>query len=121
MTLVDQKTNGMVKVKAFPNAQLYDYHELADPLMSGGIDLALRHARDVWQACSVHALDWIDWGSPSLEQGWNMLRKLYEHPEFVSTLDSRFQELGVKLLFYAPNAVMRVPCSSVSLFARWKT
>jgi TRAP-type C4-dicarboxylate transport system substrate-binding protein len=109
MTLVDQKTKGMVKVKAFPSAQLYDYHELADPLMSGGIDLALATPGTFGKLAPCHALDWIDWGSPSLEQGWNMLRKLYEHPEFVSTLDSRFQELGVKLLFYAPNAVMRGP------------
>ena len=109
MNLVEKGTNGAVKIKPFPSAQLYDYHELGDPLMSGSIDLALATPGTFGKLAPCHALDWIDWGSPDLERGWKMLRKLYEHPDFVATIDSRFQELGVKLLFYVPNAVMRGP------------
>ncbi len=109
MNLVDKGTKGTVKIKSFPSAQLYDYHELGDPLMSGSIDLALATPGTFGKLVPSHSLDWIDWGSPDLERGWNMLRKLYEHPEFMTTVNSRFQELGVKLLFYVPNAVMRGP------------
>ena len=109
MNLVEKGSNGTVKIKPFPSAQLYDYHELSDPLMSGAIDLALATPGTFGKLAPCHALDWIDWGSPDLERGWAMLKKLYEHPEFVATIDSRFQELGVKLLFYVPNAVMRGP------------
>ena len=41
MNLVEKGTSGTVKIKPFPSAQLYDYHELGDPLMSGSIDLSL--------------------------------------------------------------------------------
>jgi TRAP-type C4-dicarboxylate transport system substrate-binding protein len=109
MNLVEKGTNGTVKVKPFPSAQLYDYHELGDPLMSGSIDLALATPGTFGKLAPCHSLDWIDWGSPDLEKGWKMLRRLYENPEFVNTIDGRFQELGVKLLFYVPNAVMRGP------------
>ena len=109
MNLVEKGTNGTVKIKPFPSAQLYDYHELGDPLMSGSIDLALATPGTFGRLAPCHSLDWLDWGSPDLERGWAMLRKLYEHPDFVATIDSRFQELGVKLLFYVPNAVMRGP------------
>jgi TRAP-type C4-dicarboxylate transport system substrate-binding protein len=109
MSRVEKGTNGTVKIKSFPSAQLYDYHELSDPLMSGAIDLALATPGTFGKLAPCHALDWIDWGSPDLESGWKMLKKLYEHPEFVATIDGRFQELGVKLLFYVPNAVMRGP------------
>jgi len=109
MSLVEKGTNGAVKIKSFPSAQLYDYHELSDPLMSGAIDLALATPGTFGKLAPCHALDWIDWGSPDLERGWKMLKKLYEHPEFIATIDGRFQELGVKLLFYMPNAVMRGP------------
>jgi C4-dicarboxylate-binding protein DctP len=109
MNLVEKRTDGAVRIKSFPSAQLYDYHELSDPLMSGSIDLALATPGTFGKLAPCHALDWIDWGSPSLERGWMLLRKLYEHPEFGVTIDGRFQELGVKLLFYAPNAIMRGP------------
>ena len=109
MNLVEKGTNGSVKIKSFPSAQLYDYHELGDPLMSGSIDLALATPGTFGKLAPCHALDWIDWGSPDLERGWKMLKKLYEHPEFIAAIDGRFQELGVKLLFYIPNAVMRGP------------
>jgi C4-dicarboxylate-binding protein DctP len=109
MNLVEKGTNGTVKIKPFPSAQLYDYHELGDPLMSGSIDLALATPGTFGKLAPCHSLDWIDWGSPDLEKGWKMLKKLYENPEFVATIDGRFQELGVKLLFYVPNAVMRGP------------
>lgn len=109
MKLVETGTDATVTIKSFPSAQLYDYHELGDPLMNGDIDLALATPGTFGRLAPCHALDWIDWGSPDLERGWNMVKKLYENPEFVATLDGRFQELGVKLLFYAPNAVMRGP------------
>ena len=109
MSLVEKGTNGAVKIKSFPSAQLYDYHELGDPLMSGAIDLALATPGTFGKLAPCHALDWIDWGSPSLERGWKLLRKLYENPAFVATIDDRFQELKVKLLFYVPNAIMRGP------------
>jgi C4-dicarboxylate-binding protein DctP len=109
MNLVEKRTDGAVRIKSFPSAQLYDYHELSDPLMSGSIDLALATPGTFGKLAPCHALDWIDWGSPSLERGWMLLRKLYEHPDFVTTIDGRFHELGVKLLFYAPNAIMRGP------------
>ncbi|MEW6664038.1 MAG: TRAP transporter substrate-binding protein DctP [Thermodesulfobacteriota bacterium] len=109
MNRVEKGTNGTVKIKPFPSAQLYDYHELADPLMSGSIDLALATPGTFGKLAPCHALDWLDWGSPDLERGWAMLRKLYEHPDFLATIDGRFQELGVKLLYYVPNAVMRGP------------
>lgn len=109
INLVEKGTNGIVKVKSFHSAQLYDYHELSDPLMSGSIDLALATPGTFGKLAPCHALDWIDWAGPPLERGWRLLRKLYEHPEYISTIDSRFQELGVKLLFYIPNAVMRGP------------
>jgi len=77
--------------------------------MSGAIDLALATPGTFGKLAPCHALDWLDWGSPSLEGGWKLLRKLYENPEFLATIDGRFQELGVKLLFYVPNAIMRGP------------
>ena len=109
MNLVEKGTDGTVKVKPFPSAQLYDYHELGDPLMSGSIDLALATPGTFGRLAPCHSLDWIDWGSPDLERGWNMLKKLYEDPDFGRTINGRFQELGVKLLFYAPTAVMKGP------------
>jgi C4-dicarboxylate-binding protein DctP len=77
--------------------------------MTGSIDLALATPGTFGKLAPCHALDWLDWGSPSLEQGWKMLRKLYENPEFMATVNGRFEELGVKLLFYVPTAVMRGP------------
>jgi TRAP-type C4-dicarboxylate transport system substrate-binding protein len=109
MNLVEKGTNRAVQIKPFPSAQLYDYNELGDPLMNGDIDLALATPGTFGKLVPSHALDWIDWGNPSLDKGWKMLRRLYENPDFVATIDGRFQELGVKLLFYAPNAVMRGP------------
>jgi len=107
--LVEKRTNGAVKIKSFHSGQLYMYHDLDDPLISGDIDLALATPGTFGKLAPCHSLDWIGWGGPPPERGWKLLRKLCEHPDFVATINSRFQELGVKLLFYSPLAVMRGP------------
>lgn len=107
--LVEERTNGAVEIKVFHSGQLYMYHELADPLIAGDIDLALGTPGTFGKLAPSSALDWIGWEAPSEEAGWKAIRKLCEHPDFMATINGRFQELGVKLLFYSPLSIIRGP------------
>lgn len=107
--LVEERTNGAVKVKAFHSGQLYMYHELADPLIAGDIDLALATPGTFGKLAPSSALDWIGWEAPTEKDGWAAIKKLCEHPDFLATINGRFQELGVKLLFYSPLSIIKGP------------
>lgn len=107
--LVQQGTNGAVEIEIFASGQLYQPNNVGDPLMNGDIDFALATPGTFGKLVPAHSLDWIDWGAPTLEGGWQLLQKLCDNPEFMATINEPFEEIGVKLLFYVPNAVMRGP------------
>ena len=109
MKVVEERTNGAVEIKAFHSGQLYMYHELADPLIAGDIDLALGTPGTFGKLAPSSALDWIGWEVPSEAEGWRAIRELCEHPDFLATINGRFQELGVKLLFYSPLSIIKGP------------
>lgn len=107
--LVEERTNQGVKIKIFHSGQLYHYHQLADPLMNGDIDLALGSPGTFGKLAPSSSLTWIGWEMETEAQGWKALQTLVEHPEFTATINGRLEELGAKLLFYSPLSVVKGP------------
>lgn len=91
--VVEEKTDGKIKIDVYPGGQLGDYDTVTDELMRGTIDLAFQSAVDKYDArVGAHAL-------PYLCTNYDDLEVVYGPDSYLTQVyNDAYSELGIKFM-----------------------